>query len=322
MAGIPTLDISSAMAGDAPQSLVDELRVAMTTVGFLHIVGHGIAPELLDRGHDAIVHIDQMPDAGRKVLHRPRGESRGLFEKCAADGRILQRGFQFIPYDDLAAAEVAGAVGGHPDYFAANVWPNGDDDFKATWVEISSATRHLGTILIGLFARALGADVDFFAGAFTKDVTLFSANWYPRQPEGTSPTEVLNAQHADSGALTMLHQRGTYAGLQVLHRDGRWETVALRPESIIINIGQLMSRWTNAAWPATMHRVLAGPTAQDCRSSIAVHFLPNIDQLIEPLASLTDAGEPKYAPITTYDWQHEFMERYVLAKHDWSLQPA
>jgi isopenicillin N synthase-like dioxygenase len=317
---IPTVDISAAVAGSHDlDAVVDEIRAAMSGVGFLHIVGHGIPLELINRGHDAIVDIDRLPEAERQALRRPRDASRGIFEKQAADGRVLQRGFQFIPYDDVADAEAHGAVGGHPDYFTSNVWPEGHPEFKAAWDELSAATRQLGRLLVGLFAQALGADPGFFADAFRHDVTLYSANWYPKQPEGIGPNDVLNGKHADSGVLTVLHQRGTYEGLQVLHRDGTWETVALRPETFVINIGELMSRWTNGMWPATMHRVLAGPGADDCRSSIAMHFLPNIDQLITPLASMVGDGEVRYDPITTYEWQHEFMARLLAAYH---LTPA
>jgi isopenicillin N synthase-like dioxygenase len=321
MTTIPTLDISRVVAGEQPGPLIDELTEAMTTIGFLHIVGHGIPLDLINEAHDSIVWMDRLPAEERGALVRPRGDSRGIFEKRAADGRLLQRGFQFIPYDTLDAAQAAGAVGGHPDYFLANVWP-ADPGFKAVWDELSGVSRQLGRLLVEMFAVALGADVEYFRRAFEKDVTLYSANWYPTQPPGIGAEEVLNAKHADSGVLTVLHQRGTYEGLQVLHRDGRWETVTLRPESLVINIGELMSRWTNGVWPATMHRVLAGPTPADCRSSIAMHFLPNIDATITPLPSLVGAGKPRYEPISTYDWQHEFMERFVLATHDWTRQPA
>jgi isopenicillin N synthase-like dioxygenase len=293
----------------------------MTTVGFLHIVGHGIPLDLINEAHDSIVWMDRLSPAEKRSLIRPRGDSRGIFEKKAADGRLLQRGFQFIPYDTVDVAAAAGAVGGHPDYFVSNVWP-ADPGFKALWDELSGVSRNLGRLLVELFALALGADVEYFRSAFTKDVTLYSVNWYPSQPPGIGPDDVLNNKHADSGALTVLHQRGTYEGLQVLHRDGTWETVKLRPESFVINIGQLMSRWTNGVWPATMHRVVAGPTPADCRSSIAMHFLPNIDVTIAPVPSMVGTAAPKYAPISTYDWQHEYMERYVLATHDWANQPA
>jgi isopenicillin N synthase-like dioxygenase len=153
---IPTIDISTAVAGSGDlDAIVEEIRSAMADVGFLHIIGHGVPLELINRGHDAIVALDGWPEPDRHALLRPRNASRGIFEKRADDGRMLQRGFQFIPYDDLADAQAHDAVGGHPDYFTANVWPDAHPEFKATWDELSGATRQLGRRLIGLFARAL-----------------------------------------------------------------------------------------------------------------------------------------------------------------------
>jgi len=315
---IPTLDLSGA-GGEAHEQFLAALREAMASVGFLQIVGHDIAPELIDRAHDSIEHVDRMPPDRRRALMRHRSESRGVYEKLTADGRLLQRGFQFIPYDTLAEAEAAGAVRGHPDYFKANVWPEGDLSFKAVWDEYSAACRRLGHTLMSLLAQALGTDPAYFAEAFRHDVTLFSANWYPRQTSGLGPSELLLEAHADSGILTVLHQRGSYDGLQVLDRSGSWITIPVRPEAFAINIGWLMNRWTNGTWPATMHRVVPGPSPGDCRSSIAMHFLPNIDEVIAPLPSLVGAEGARHTPITTYDWQHEFMEQYVLAGHDWDL---
>ena len=318
MTVIPTLDISAVADDDARAELLSALRQAMATVGFLQIVGHGIELPLINRAHDTIEQIDRMPDQRRRALLRPRSESRGAYEKRTAEGRLLQRGFQFIPYDTLAEADAAGAVRGYPDYFKANVWPSGDPAFKATWDEYSAATRRLGRVLIDLFAQALGADTDYFAEAFRHDVTLYSANWYPSQPVGLGPDDLLLEQHADSGVLTVLHQRGSYEGLQILDRDGRWVTVPLHPEAFVINIGWLMNRWTNGRWPATMHRVVPGPHITDSRSSVAMHFLPNIDEVIAPLPALVGEEGALHAPITTYDWQREFMADYVLARHDWT----
>jgi isopenicillin N synthase-like dioxygenase len=318
MTPIPTIDVASSVAGYGSQGVVADLRDAMATVGFLQIVGHGVPLRLIDRAHDTIEQIDAMPPARRQQLMRPRAESRGVYEKWSSDGRLLQRGFQFVPYDTVDDAEAAGAVRGHPDYFAPNVWPADDPAFKVTWDEYSTATRRLGRTLISLFARALDADPDEFEEAFRHDVTLFSANWYPRQLDPTGPDDVLLAAHADSGALTVLHQRGSYEGLQVLARDGSWQIVGLRPEAFVINIGWLMNRWTDGRWPATTHRVVASANPADRRSSIAMHFLPNIDHVVTPLSTMTGDDGPRYDPISTYDWQREFMANYVLATHDWA----
>jgi isopenicillin N synthase-like dioxygenase len=239
-----------------------------------------------------------------------------MFEMMDDSGRVLQRAFQFMPYDDLDEAYAAGAVGTHPDYFTPNVWPE-DPSFRQTWAEYGSATRQLAHTLMSLFARAFGLPGDYFAEAFAHDVSLFSANWYPRQPVSDGQDRELLYGHPDSGVLTVLHQRGSYEGLQVRDRDGSWITMPLLADAFVINIGELMSRWTNGAWPATVHRVIAGPAPTSSRSSIAMFFLPNLDEVIAPLPPTLEQTPARYEPISVYDWQRQFMAEYILSRYDW-----
>jgi isopenicillin N synthase-like dioxygenase len=311
---IPVIDIAPAVTGGDDAGVVRRFQSAMSEVGFLQVTGHGVGSELITAAHQAIARLDALPDGERQLLHRPRGLSRGIFERTDPAGALLQRGFQFIPYDTLADAALAGAVRGHPDYFDANVWPP-DPGFVATWKRYLAATRRLSHQLMSLFAKAFGLDPGYFAGKFAHDVTLLSANWYPRQPASPAGDQprVLLRDHPDSGVLTVLHQRGDYEGLQVLGSGGEWRTVPMLADAFVINIGELMSRWTNGQWPATIHRVVASPVPSHSRSSIATFFLPNIDEVIEPLPGTT-AGGALHEPISTYDWQRQFMAEYVLAR--------
>jgi isopenicillin N synthase-like dioxygenase len=184
--------------------------------------------------------------------------------------------------------------------------------FRATWRRYAEATRELARTLMSLFAQALQLPADHFAAPFAKDVTLFSANFYPPQPARADHEDVLLVPHADSGGLTVLHQRGDYEGLQIRGLDGEWITVPLRDDAFVINIGHLLSRWTNGRYPATVHRVVAGPTPANQRQSIAMFFLPSVDTVVAPVPTRVGADGPRFEPVTAYDWQRQFMEKYVL----------
>ncbi|MDT3442455.1 MULTISPECIES: isopenicillin N synthase family oxygenase [unclassified Pseudofrankia] len=308
----PALTGASAGAGAAP--VVAELRRALADVGFLQVVGHGVPAALVDAAYATMDQVAALPDDERRALVRPRASQRGLFEQIDGQGRVLNRALQFITYDDLTAAEADGAVGGHPDYFVPNVWPEQLPGFKATWQRYAEATRELARTLMSLFAQALELPADYFAAPFAKDVTLFSANFYPPQPADADHEDVLLVAHADSGGLTVLHQRGDYEGLQLRGLDGEWITVPVRADAFVINIGHLLSRWTNGRYPATVHRVVAGPAPADQRQSIATFFLPNVDTVVTPVPTMVGAEGSRFEPITAYDWQRQFMEKYVLTK--------
>jgi isopenicillin N synthase-like dioxygenase len=315
MSQIPVVDLGPVLAGASPAPTVAALRQALTEVGFLQVVGHGVTAALVEDAYATMDQVAALPDDQRRALVRPRASQRGLFEEVDGDGRVLNRALQFITYDDLAAAEADGAVGGHPDYFVPNVWPEPLPEFRAVWQRYAAATRALARTLMSLFAQALDLPADFFAEPFAKDVTLFSANFYPPQPVDAAHEDVLLRPHADSGGLTVLHQRGDYQGLQIRGLDGAWITVPLRDDAFVINIGHLLSRWTNGRYPASVHRVVAGPTPAHQRRSIAMFFLPNVDTVVAPVPTMVGAEGPRFEPVSAYDWQRQFMETYVLTKN-------
>jgi isopenicillin N synthase-like dioxygenase len=78
-----------------------------------------------------------------------------------------------------------------------------------------------------------------------------------------------------------------------------WEKVPLVPGSYIVNIGDMLKRWTNDKWESSLHRVgnpPFDPALDSRRQSIVFFFHPNHDVVIEPLPGC-DAEAPKYPPI-------------------------
>src|SRR3974390_566150 len=81
------------------------------------------------------------------------------------------------------------------------------------------------------------------------------------------PGQARSGAHTDYGALTILLAEKAPGGLQVKLRNGGWVDVEPRPNSFIINIGDLMAMWTNDHWVSNLHRVVNPPadTAQSTR---------------------------------------------------------
>lgn len=79
----------------------------------------------------------------------------------------------------------------------------------------------------------------------------------------------------------------------------------VQPNTIVINVGDLLARWSNDVLRSTLHRVVAPPakvisateTITPARQSIAFFSNPNFDAEI---ACLPNCGkEAKYPPINT-----------------------
>lgn len=88
----------------------------------------------------------------------------------------------------------------------------------------------------------------------------------------------------------------------MLNRAGDWVDVPIAPDSFIVNIGELMARWTNERWKATLHRVVNPPLEQAAASrrlSLVFFHNPNYDASVAALPGTVAPGEtPKY-PATT-----------------------
>ena len=132
---------------------------------------------------------------------------------------------------------------------------------------------------------------------------------YPDQH--TIPGQLRASAHTDYGTMTILLQ-DTRGGLQVLTKDDTWLDVTPIPNTFVVNIGDLMARWTNDRWVSTLHRVVDPPTPGR-RQSVAFFHNINADHLVECIPTCTSAKEPaKYQPITALD--------HLLSKHMASIQ--
>ena len=318
---IPTIDLSAALAADAAgrdddpaiAAVVAELRRVGTQIGFMQVVGHGVPLDLLDDVYAAGRRLAALDEDGWAALASPTGHRfRGLAVKRDGDGQLVHGQFQNNTHEGPDAAVAAGVDPQYAGYFHPNVWPTTIPSVREAFEACSQSTRAFGRRLLRLFARALDLPAGWFDVAFADDVTQFAYNWYPPHPGSTADVlpdgrHLVGHPHADSGGVTVLHQRGTYLGLQVQTTAGEWIDVPIQPDAFIINIGELMGRWTNSTWLATMHRVVSGSRPDDHRESIVTFLLPAVDTIIEPLPSTIGAGGPLFGPVTPYDWESEYL---------------
>ncbi len=311
MEEIPVIDISPVFEGDAPTELVDAIRKACTEIGFLQITGHGIPDDVLDRVYQSMEAVIGLPLDVKESLASPTGHPfRGLSAKQDDHGRVNVERLQVNHFDNADDAAGAGVDRAYGDYFHPNVWPAQVPDLEAAWRDCFSRTRQLGDTVMSLFASALDLPATFFAPMLSPDVSCFAVNAYPPQvPSAGDAPRIIFREHSDSGTLTLLHQRGDYDGLQIQLLNGQWINVPVRPDAFVINIGDLMSRWTNGRWVSTRHRVVAAEDEHSSRMSITTFHLPAIDTVIEPLPACIGAEGPKYDTVTPYVWEAMFLSK-------------
>lgn len=312
---IPVIDFSSARSGGCPGDIATEISAAAEGVGFLEIVGHGIEPDLIATVAERVASLEASSESYKSSLASPTGHPFRGFSVMRDDaGRRTVDRFQVNWFDGPEEAQGSGVDERYDEYFHPNVWPREIEGFEEDWRRYFVATQSLGDQVMRVFAYALGLEQPedrFGPNVLSPPVSDLAANIYPsRRETGVEPGAIIFREHTDSGTLTLLYQQGDYSGLEVRTVDGRWITVPLVEGAYIINLGELMARWTNGRWRATPHRVVAAQDLDAKRLSLTTFHLPRVDQEIAPFPECVGPGGPEFGSVTPFEWEAIFLSSY------------
>jgi isopenicillin N synthase-like dioxygenase len=142
----------------------------------------------------------------------------------------------------------------------------------------------------------LGLQAEYFDNWLNAPMTTLGPLHYPPQQGHITETRRGAGAHTDYGCLTMLSQDDA-GGLQVRNAAGLWIDAPPIQGSFVVNIGDMMERWTNGVFTSTLHRVINVSGRE--RYSLPFFFDPDFSAPVECLETCLKAGEvPKYPPVT------------------------
>ena len=281
--------------------LVDE---ACQHTGFLAITNHGISHDIT---HDMWQAVQQFFDLALDQKQQSKVPHPGYpYGYMSNEAETLSASLGNATPPDLKETFNGGPplIPPHitdPDAlafcYAPTPWPTHPPAFTESWNNYYNAMQDLAARIMRLFATALQLEPNFFDEYITTPISALRALNYPPQDHAPQPNQLRAGAHSDYGTLTILWPQDNSRGLQIQRPDNTWQEVAPIPGAFIINIGDLMARWTNNRWRSTLHRV-ANPAQHDPtsrRQSIAYFHQPNWDAVI---ACLTDT-QPLYAPVAS-----------------------
>jgi len=304
---IPVIDITSLRDGspDGAARVGEAMREAAETVGFFYVANHGIPRERFEAAHAA----------SRAFFARP------LAEKNRVPINAHHHGFLWVGeakmYDDARADLKESFVWGldlpddHPaviadnPFLGRNQWPDAPAGFREALYALFEAELALAVDLMRAFAAGMGLPEDSFIQAVDRPIARGSTLYYPPQPVGSEREQFGVAPHTDFGVLTILWQDPT-GGLEVRNRADEWVTAHPIPDTLVVNVGDLLARWSNDGFRSTPHRVVNRSGRE--RYSMVLAWDPNFETVIDP-AVVCRAGETAhYPPIQC--------GRYVLDRFD------
>lgn len=154
----------------------------------------------------------------------------------------------------------------------------------------------LAQTLLRAMTLALGIERDFFDTRFNDPVSVLRLIHYPPRQTASSAEQQGAGAHTDYGCITLLYQDAA-GGLQVRNVNGQWIDAPPIDGTFVVNLGDMMARWSNDRYLSTPHRVIS-PLGVD-RYSMPFFAEPHPDTLIQCLPGCQDDAHPPKYPTTT-----------------------
>lgn len=255
-------------------AVVEDMRSASHSPGFIYVHNHGIGQAVMDNARTSAMTFFNKPSSVKEsvaITEHHRGWLRPggarMDDHLAADLKE-----SFLWGDD----EVAG-LSDH-SLRGPNRWPDQQPGFQEHAQAWFSEAAQLSQDLMTGIARSLGLKSEHFVRSNDRPLSRASFVFYPPQPEGSAGYGV--GPHTDFGTLTVLSQ-DEIGGLEIQNVEGEWVPAPPVEGALVVNVGDLLQRWTGGQFRSAPHRVINTSGRQ--RLSLVFAFDPNPETLIEPI---------------------------------------
>lgn len=298
---IPLIDLRDSTSGNRERraAIGRAIHEAARDSGFFYIENHGIDQTMIDNAFTEAKRFFELP------LHRKL--------EISVDKWPCIRGYDAMQAQTLDA-------GSPPDYkesfylgrdlgpdhpyvkravpnHGANQWPERLSGFREGVEAYFVGMLDLGRHLMRMLALSLSLDEDYFDEAFRHPAATLRLHRYPPQPPDAAPNSLGAGAHTDFGAITLLAQDDC-GGLEVENAAGDWLRADPIPGTFVVNLGDMIKRWTNDLYHSNVHRVLNRAIERD-RYSMALFFNPDYFTQIECVPTCRSAeGGSRYQPCT------------------------
>lgn len=290
---IPVIDVAPLLNGSDKMAVANQIRWALSNVGFMYVKNHGIDRDFVDSVFDVTRRFFALPMEDKMKLHVGNSDValRGYIEPF---GENTNPGKTRDLKECLDIGPERAALSG--PFFGPNQWPAEFPEFQDLVYGYHQKMVALSTGLLKGIALSLDLPGNHFEKLMRNPISIQRLLHYPSQTGYVGEDIIGIGAHTDYGNLTILAQDDV-GGLQVMNRDGDWIEGTPIPGTFVINIGDLIQRLTNDIYLANMHRVVNTSGRQ--RYSIPFFIDADFDAVIKPLDSCVSEANPlRYQPVT------------------------
>lgn len=299
MTSIPSVDLRdfTSEVPERKEKFINEIGAAFGEIGFVALSGHFLSDELVENLYGEIKRFFSLPQETKDNYEiEGIGGQRGYtsFGKEHAKGRKegdLKEFWHFGQYvENNPKLEDE-----YPDNVLVDELPEFNDVGKETFKQLERTAKYV----LRALALHLGLEETYFDGYIKNGNSILRPIHYP--PITQEPKNAVRAAaHGDINLITLL--MGAHGkGLQVQNHNGTWIDAIAKPDQLMINVGDMLSRLTNNKLKSTIHQVVNPPKELwgTSRYSIPFFMHPVSDMPLNCLENCIDENNPKKFDDTT-----------------------
>ncbi|XP_010863374.1 2-oxoglutarate-dependent dioxygenase htyE [Esox lucius] len=284
------------VSGEQLEILSWQIKKAFTEVGFVYLQHTGITQLEVDEVLKISKTFFLLPDEMKKPF------SRKSFANNPNHGWVSSETERLNPKRPGDLKEVFNISSLHPDMR----WPS--DMFREIQSSFFLRCKDLCLRVLRVMAHSLGLEPEVFLNAHRligsdENGSTLRSLYYPEvRSDRVKEGQLRCGEHSDYGSITLVFQ-SQEGGLQVRTRSGEFVNAPSIPGTVLVNIADLMQRWTSDVLLSAVHRVLLPPAGDSSTRQSMVFFVQPDD---EALITCCD-GSNKYPPVKSGAY---LMERF------------
>ena len=305
LTSLPVIDVSPFMDGGSPEArraVARRIREACIDIGFFYIEGHGFGEtELADMLEWGRRFFALPLDRKMTVAVNDRSASLGFLRvgglnpEANADAKPDRKERLFLSRDVLPGeTPAARSPAGRAQWPSEAVLPGFTTFVKAQIAKRVTLARALGRG----FALSLELGESYFDRYYDHLGCMCALNYYPPQDAASANEGQWGfSPHTDYGSFTVV-QQDDLGGLQARNSAGEWIDVPPIPGTFVVNVGDLLARWTNDFYVSTLHRVRNVGARERVSTSFFVY--PDVEAEIRCLETCQSTDNPpRYEPVNS-----------------------
>ncbi|TWG86272.1 isopenicillin N synthase-like dioxygenase [Cupriavidus gilardii J11] len=306
---IPVLDLTDALTPGAPRGaeVAAQFRAAATTSGFFYVRNHGVDAGMVARQFALARELLDLPAATRAALSMRHSPTMRGFENLGeqtldeqAHPDLKESFYCGMAYPDDHPYVVAGY-----QTYGHNQWPAELPAAPELCERYIQAMLALSRRLMQLMALSLELPEGYFDHTSNSPMVTLRMVRYPPHPDDADVLTFGAGAHTDWGAITVLAQ-DAHGGLEVCMPDGAWVPATPIAGCFVVNLGDMIPRWTNGRYRSNPHRVRNVHSGGAPRYSIPFFYEPDYFARIEAVPGTVAPGEaPSFPPCTAGEYLAE-----------------